>query len=114
MSKTYVSENSIALPVRHWLGKQLAKVSNTPMPKVFSGKGSLKQLGAVASEFKVSKPLLVTDKDLVQLVGSTCEDTLDSSGIPYAVYDKVVPNPHHLLVERAQDVQSQQRRGISR
>ena len=103
--KTYVSENSMALPVRHWLGKQLAKVSNTPMPKVYSGKGSLRQLGAVTSEFKVSKPLLVTDKDLVRIgLVQRVKDALDSSGIPYAVYDKVVPNPHHLLVEEGYKV----------
>jgi len=98
--KTYVSETSMALPIRHWLGKQIGKLSNTPMPKVYSGKGSLRKLGAIATEFKVSKPLLVTDKDLVRIgLVQKVKDALDLSGIPYAVYDKVVPNPHHLLVE---------------
>lgn len=67
--------------------------------KVETGDGALGRMPDILKSCKVTKPLIVTDEVLVShgLV-KLCTDVLDGAGVPYAIYDKVVPNPHTALV----------------
>ncbi|MBN3125967.1 lactaldehyde reductase [Pectobacterium brasiliense] len=47
------------------------------------------------------KALLVTDKDLVKFgVATNVTAKLDAAGLPYEIYDEVIPNPTIAVVER--------------
>ncbi len=58
-----------------------------------------KYLGTVLCEQPVKKALIVTDENLVKLgILDSLFKALDSASIPYALYDKVTPNPTATLV----------------
>ncbi|MBP3540546.1 MAG: iron-containing alcohol dehydrogenase [Clostridia bacterium] len=64
--------------------------------------GSLAELPRVFAKEQVHRPLIVTDKGIVQngLV-APLEATLHENGIPYALYDQTQPNPTVSNVEDA-------------
>lgn len=58
------------------------------------GPGSVKLIGEEITKLGLKKALLVTDKGLVQSgIVKQVTDVLDESGIAYAVFDDVKPNP---------------------
>jgi len=83
--------------VKRAIGCILSRVLPIPVPRVVSGFGTVSKIGALLDDVKCKKPLIVTDKVLVQhgLV-SKCTDSLTSG---YEVFDKVEPNPPVNIVE---------------
>ncbi|MFC4596707.1 iron-containing alcohol dehydrogenase [Cohnella hongkongensis] len=64
------------------------------------GPGCVKEIGAEIGKLGLGKALLVTDKVLNEVgVVKRVTDVLDASGIVYAIYDGVQPNPTTLNVE---------------
>lgn len=98
---------SRATLVKQWVGRKvIVKASREmPFPEVVSGPGCLKDLGAVVSKLGMRKPLVVTDKMLVELgLVKECTDSLESAGLKYAVYDEVEPNPHTGMVDKGYEL----------
>ena len=91
---------STTMPLKHWLMKKLVTAKDNPPPEVVAGPGALRELGAIAKRLGMSKPLIVTDNVLVKIgLIKRCTHALDTAGVGYSIYDKVVPNPHVGLVE---------------
>lgn len=90
------------MSTKHRIVKFVGKHIPVPIanPDVVTGIGALTNIADVAKKYGATKPLIVTDEILVQhgLV-KMATDSLDAAGMPYAVYDKVTPNPHSELVE---------------
>jgi len=63
-------------------------------PTLLSGAGSLKLVPSELSVHKAKKPLIVTDATLVRAgVVGKLEAILADAGLPYAVFDGVLPDP---------------------
>ncbi len=76
------------------------------MPKRnLMGSGSVKEIPNELKTLKAKKPLIVTDKPLVQTgIVQLVLDVLDKSGIEYAVVDDIQPNPTDINVHNAVEV----------
>ena len=60
----------------------------------YFGAGARKELPGVVERLGFKKALVVTDKGLVKFgVCRMVTDVMDQAGIPYEIYDEVVPNP---------------------
>lgn len=60
----------------------------------YFGAGSIKHIVDEVKRRGFKKALVVTDTDLVKFkVTTKVTDILDEAGLPYEIYDKVVPNP---------------------
>lgn len=60
----------------------------------YFGAGARKELPGVVDRLGFKKALVVTDKGLVKFgVCKMVTDVMDEAGIPYEIYDEVVPNP---------------------
>lgn len=60
----------------------------------YFGAGARKELPGVVERLGFKKALVVTDKGLVKFgVCKMVTDVMDAAGIPYEIYDEVVPNP---------------------
>jgi alcohol dehydrogenase class IV len=58
------------------------------------GAGSIQKIPGILKQAGVTKPIVVTDPGLMSLgVAQKILSALDSAGVPYALYDKVEPNP---------------------
>lgn len=67
----------------------------------YFGAGSRKELPAVVERLGFKKALVVTDSGLVKFgVCKMVTDVMDEAGIPYEIYDEVVPNPTVTNVKR--------------
>jgi alcohol dehydrogenase class IV len=63
-------------------------------PTLLSGVGNIKLVPSELSVLKVNKPLVVTDKPLVDLgIVAKLEEVLKAANIQYAVFDEVIPDP---------------------
>ena len=60
----------------------------------YFGAGARKELPSVVERLGFKKALVVTDQGLVKFgVCKMVTDVMDEAGIPYEIYDEVVPNP---------------------
>ena len=60
----------------------------------YFGAGARQELPGVVERLGFKKALVVTDKGLVKFgVCKMVTDVMDAAGIPYEIYDEVVPNP---------------------
>ena len=74
-------------------------------PQTLTGPGSVKKLPALIKEKGLSKVLVVTDKGLMGLgLLNGLFEELDKTGIGYAVYDGVQPNPSIENIEEAKNM----------
>ncbi len=65
-----------------------------PENAVATGAGSIAKLGGFVKQNGWKKPLIMTDKNLVELgLVKKATDSLDAAGIAYAIYDGTVPDP---------------------
>lgn len=72
---------------------QLAKI-------IFTGAGALEKVPETIKMQGLEKPLIVTDKGVVKVgLAKKVEDILTAAGIPFALYDETVPNPHEKNAE---------------
>ncbi|MDR2267443.1 MAG: iron-containing alcohol dehydrogenase [Christensenellaceae bacterium] len=63
-------------------------------PEIISGPGKLAELPKFIKSLNLKKPLLVTDKGLMNLgLPNPLLENLTATGLEYAVYDETVPNP---------------------
>lgn len=70
------------------------------MPKVLEGPGCIVKLPDLIKEQGYSKVLIVTDHVLNEIgLLNSLYDALDTTGVEYAVYDGVNPNPTNINVE---------------
>lgn len=71
---------------------------NYPTPIRF-GAGRIAELGAACQELNITKPLIVTDPDLVSLPPvAKAREALEKSGIEYSVFSQVKANPNETNV----------------
>mmetsp|Transcript_35358 Transcript_35358/g.82650 ORF Transcript_35358/g.82650 Transcript_35358/m.82650 type:complete len:456 (-) Transcript_35358:140-1507(-) len=74
-------------------------------PKLLCGKDSTKEIGLLLRDYGSKKPLLVTDRVLIESGAvQPVESALAAAGVPFETYDGVLPNPHVDLVEEAYGV----------
>ncbi len=67
----------------------------------YFGAGARKELPSVVERLGFKKALVVTDAGLVKFgVCKMVTDVMDEAGIPYEIYDEVVPNPTVTNVKR--------------
>ncbi|AIA69618.1 lactaldehyde reductase [Pectobacterium atrosepticum] len=67
----------------------------------YFGTGAIAQIADEVKRRGFKKALLVTDKDLVKFgVAAKVTAKLDAAGLPYDIYDEVIPNPTIGVVER--------------
>ncbi|KML70185.1 lactaldehyde reductase [Pectobacterium peruviense] len=67
----------------------------------YFGAGAIAQIVDEVKRRGFKKALLVTDKDLVKFgVAAKVTAKLDAAGLPYDIYDEVIPNPTISVVER--------------
>ncbi|MEQ9887514.1 lactaldehyde reductase [Pectobacterium zantedeschiae] len=67
----------------------------------YFGAGAIAQIADEVKRRGFKKALLVTDKDLVKFgVVAKVMAKLDAAGLPYDIYDEVIPNPTISVVER--------------
>ncbi|RYC47187.1 lactaldehyde reductase [Pectobacterium zantedeschiae] len=67
----------------------------------YFGAGAIAQIADEVKRREFKKALLVTDKDLVKFgVAAKVMAKLDAAGLPYDIYDEVIPNPTISVVER--------------
>lgn len=65
-----------------------------PENAVLEGEGSIAKVGDFLKSEGVKKPLIMTDKNLVELGQvKKLTDSLEKAGLGYAIYDGVVPDP---------------------
>lgn len=68
--------------------------------EVVEGPGSIQKIPNLLKNGHVHKPMVVTDPGLMAAgVAPKIIDTLEKSGIPYALFDQVAPNPTTAIVE---------------
>ncbi|MBO8137078.1 MAG: iron-containing alcohol dehydrogenase [Desulfotomaculum sp.] len=75
--------------------ERMHRVKEFEIPTVMkNGIGAVKIVGKEVKKLGVSKPLIVTDQGVLNagLVNPVI-DSLKKAGLPYALYDKVIPNP---------------------
>lgn len=73
--------------------------------KVVFGKGSINQLGELATHIGSTKALIVADAGMVATgTVDKVKQGLENENIPYVVYDKVTPNPPIAAVEEAYEI----------
>jgi alcohol dehydrogenase class IV len=74
-------------------------------PTLYTGSGSIKFLPAELASHAVQKPLLVTDKALVENgVAGRIMRTLEMSGSSYAIFDGIVSEPTFEMCRKAIDI----------
>ncbi|AYH04613.1 lactaldehyde reductase [Pectobacterium parmentieri] len=67
----------------------------------YFGAGAIAQIADEVKRRGFRKALLVTDKDLVKFgVAAKVTVKLDAAGLPYDIYDEVIPNPTISVVEK--------------
>ncbi|KHT32101.1 lactaldehyde reductase [Pectobacterium carotovorum] len=67
----------------------------------YFGTGAIAHIADEVRRRGFRKALLVTDKDLVKFgVATKITANLDAAGLPYDIYDEVIPNPTIAVVER--------------
>ncbi|MBN3237448.1 lactaldehyde reductase [Pectobacterium versatile] len=67
----------------------------------YFGTGAIAHIADEVRRRGFRKALLVTDKDLVKFgVATKVTAKLDAAGLPYDIYDEVIPNPTIAVVER--------------
>ena len=80
----------------------LALVLPFPRSKLLVGAGSSRQMATELRSRGWRHPLLVTDRNLMQLeLPRSLQDTMDAAGMSYALYDRVPENPSLTSVEAA-------------
>lgn len=69
--------------------------------KILFGQGAVKQLGELLESQEKKKPLIVTDRGIVEtgIIGKITSG-LEAKGIQYALYDKVLPDAPLTYVEK--------------
>jgi len=88
-----------------WLLKRnlmwfFVRVLPVPTPRVLAGAGATAKIATSLGALKCRKPLIVTDKVLIEhgLLGS-CLTSLKAAGLDYSLYDGVLPDPPIQCVE---------------
>lgn len=66
--------------------------------KLITGQSALEYLSTAITQFKINKPLIVSDQGVVQ--SGTIQHVLDLLSVEYAIYDAVKPEPE---LEQVQD-----------
>jgi len=70
------------------------------LPTLLTGKGSIKLLPSELEVQKASKPLIVTDANLIKVgLVSKLTVVLSESSIPFAIFDGVLPDPSYEICE---------------
>jgi choline dehydrogenase len=70
--------------------------------KIIFGLNTIKTLGSEARQLGVKKAFIVTDPGMIKAdLLSPVKKSLESAGIPYAIYDQVEPEPPIQCVEVA-------------
>lgn len=84
---------------------QAGGIGRVQSPRVIRiGGGVAQETGEVLAQLGLSRPLIVTDKNLITLGHvQTVTDVLDSSGTPWAIFDGVVEDPTDACVEAGLD-----------
>jgi len=79
--------------------------------KILFGPGAIEKIGSEAQLLKTKKVLIITDPGVIQagLLGSV-EKSLQSAGIPFALFDGVEPDPRIEVVEKS--VEKAKKEGI--
>lgn len=68
--------------------------------KICFGAGSVEETGKYAKELGMRKVMIVADKGVLDAgLSKEAEESLDKVGIPYEIYDKIVPNPRDFHCE---------------
>lgn len=76
------------------LKQPFLKLVPVPTPECWQGAGEVKRLTEALHRFECHKPLIVTDKALSQLgIASKVTDALEATGVSFAFYDQVEPDP---------------------
>lgn len=76
------------------LTKFLLRVAKFPMPKLFSGSGSVNRVAEILKTRDLQNVLIVTDKILMDLgLLKGLLKSLDENSISYTIFDGVQPNP---------------------
>ncbi len=71
----------------------------------YHGPGAIQQIVPEVKSRGLKKALIVTDKPLVEHgVVKKVTDMLDANGMPYAIFDGVMPNPSVMCVKRGMEV----------
>lgn len=66
----------------------------------YHGAGAIKEIPGEVKSRNLKKGLIVTGSNVMRLgVAKKITDLLDAAGLPYAVYDKVIPNPTVAVVQ---------------
>ena len=80
--------------------------------KILFGPGAIEKIGSEAQLLKTKKVLIITDPGVIQagLLGSV-EKSLQSAGIPFALFDGVEPDPRIEVVEKS--VEKAKKEGIN-
>lgn len=99
-------------PVKQGLFGLYAKVvtqvfSLVPQPKPLTliGAGTSARIGPMARDFGWHKPLIVTDKILIELgILDSLTQSLEANGIDYVIFDGILPDPTYQVVQQALDL----------
>lgn len=78
----------------HYALKAALPFLRFPSQTIYAGPGKVKELPGVVKSYKVSKPLIVTDKGITDLgLANGLLEALKDQKLEYAVFDEVQPNP---------------------
>lgn len=90
--------------VKRLIGFFVARIVPVSIPQLQTGRGSTKQIARVLKSFNCKRPLVVTDKMLVDHgIVKPIIDVLDADGVKPEVYDGALPNPPSELVEEGHE-----------
>ena len=68
-------------------------------PRIVMGPGAIGQIAQEVQALKAEKVLFVTDKGVLDVgLVDSAQEALKNSGIPYAVFDEVEPDPRYEIV----------------
>lgn len=91
--------------LKRLIGFLVARILPVPTPQIVTGNGSIAEIPSLLKKMRCKKPLIVTDKMLIDhgLVKPVM-DSLTSESLMYEVYDNVVANPPSELVEEGFEI----------
>ncbi len=79
--------------------KPFIKMIPVSTPQCVEGAGSVSKVGELCQQYRVSKPLIVTDNALVSLgIAQRVIASLQSHSVEFAMYDEVMPDPNFDVV----------------
>lgn len=85
-------------PFTWWFKRKMGYIAGQvvpiPVPRVVEGAGAVSQIGAIAKELGISKPLIVTDAILLKLgLLEPVVTALGAAGLQHEMFAGVTPNP---------------------